>query len=106
MRKEIETLVRWYVPVYIGMLIASFLILTHWTESINLLWLMRYMEFGDNLVVAIWLYFQARRDSGRKWIWAFFGFVAQLFAAVIYLGLKLYEDRNETFNKRLNPDAE
>jgi len=23
-----------------------------------------------------------------------------------YLGLKIYEERNETFNKRLNPDAD
>jgi hypothetical protein len=114
MRKEIETLARWYIPVCIVTSIISILSPTYLkelvmksrTESIYFVWFPFFIKLADNLVVAIWLYYQGKRDSGRKWIWAFFGFVAHLFAAAFYLGLKIYEERNETFNKRLNPDAE
>ena len=114
MRKEIETLARWYIPVYIVTLIISVVITQYVKEtfpsrsflSLNLLWLYSLIRYTDSLVIAIWLYFQSKRDSGRKWIWAFFGFVAHLFAVVLYLALKIYEKRNETFNKGIETDAE
>jgi hypothetical protein len=76
------------------------------TESISFVWFPFFIKLANNLVVAIWLYYVVKRDLGRKWIWAFFGFVAHLFAALFYIGLKLYEGWDATFNKRLKPEGE
>ncbi|MBD3820698.1 MAG: hypothetical protein IE914_00325 [Thiotrichales bacterium] len=45
-----------------------------------------------SFVCAIWLYSIAKHDdTGRTWIWFVLGFTTDLFAVVIYIGLKLYE---------------
>ena len=112
MRKEIETSARWYIPVYIitlaisvfGSFFLGDMIIKKdipGPGSIYFMLLSTLTKYLDNLVIAIWLYFQLKNDSGRKWIWLFFGLVAHLYAAVLYLGLKIYEQRNKTFNNAI-----
>ena len=120
MRKEIETLATWYIPVSIVAFIVSVLMtstLAHEFGSvfgegspssiIRLYFLpgiTRLIGFADNLVVGIWLFFQVKRGDGRKALWFLFGLFAHLFAAIIYIGLTLFEQQKAS-NISLNQDA-
>jgi len=104
-RKEIETLAIWYIPVMIIMVIASGLyagyfkgILSSGQTSIGstlsfLTLVPALIKLADNVVIAIWLYFMAKKEGGRTLLWFLFGVVAHLFAAIIYIGLRLYEQQ-------------
>jgi hypothetical protein len=108
MRKEIETLAIWYIPVCIAALILNVLMISTLEHSFapvvgegaplsiglsfsSFMRITTLIGFGDNLVVGVWLFFQAKRRDGRKALWFLFGLFAHLFAAIIYIGLTLFE---------------
>ena len=113
-RKEIETLAIWYIPALIIMAAASALysgyaeeLMRDGFESIStgsklmLLSLSGYIINSiDNVVVAIWLTVQCKKENGRALLWFLFGFVASFYAALIYIGLKIYEEV-KAYNKSL-----
>jgi len=113
-RKEIETLAIWYIPVMIIMVIASGLYAGYFKEILSsgqtsigstlsfLALVPALIKLADNVVIAIWLYFMAKKEGGRTLLWFLFGVVAHLFAAIIYIGLRLYEQ--QAFNNPLMRD--
>lgn len=113
-RKEIETLAIWYIPVMIVMVIASGLYAGYFKEVLSsgqasigstlsfLTLVPALFKLADNIVIAVWLYSMAKKEGGRKVLWFLFGMVAHLFAAVIYIGLRLYEQ--QAFNNPLKRD--
>jgi len=113
-RKEIETLATWYIPAMILMLIASGLytgyfnaVLSNDQASIGttlsfLTLVPALIKLTDNIVIAVWLYFMAKKEGGRKVLWLLFGLVAHLLAAIIYIGLRIYEQ--QAFNNPLKRD--
>lgn len=113
-RKDIETLAIWYIPVMIIMVIASGLYAGYFKEVISsgptsigstlsfFTLVPALFKLADNIVIAVWLYFMARKEGGRTALWFLFGLVAHLFAAIIYIGLRLYEQ--QAFNNPLKRD--
>jgi len=119
MRKEIETLAIWFIPVYIAVLIVNVLMTSFLDRGFDVilgegaplsirlssyLHIMRLTGFADNLVVGIWLFFQAKKRDGRKALWFLFGLFAHLFAAIIYVVLTLFEEQKAS-NISLKQDA-
>lgn len=102
LRKEIERLIYWYVPTIIvalvlGFVLSSYIKSTNDTSSI-VVWgyssiniLINYLH---HIVVAVWLYTLSKKLNQKYVLWALFGLVAQLFAAVIFIVLYVYE-KNE-----------
>jgi hypothetical protein len=103
LRKEIEALAVWYVPVVIATIIASSLLTGRLNElikyeDVSVGTMMSFMAaipsligLADNLVVGIWLYLIVKGEDGRSVLWFSFGLFAHLFAAIAYICLKLYE---------------
>ena len=55
------------------------------------LFLDRLLSNLDHLVIAIWLIHTTKlRLIGTPWIWGTLGIVAGLFAAILYVGLRIY----------------
>ena len=120
MRKEIETLLIWYIPVHIAAIIVDLLMTSTLAHEVGSVLgdgaplsltlscfpgITRLIGFAYNLVVGIWLFFQAKRGGdGRKALWFLFGLFAHLFAAIIYIGLTLFEQQKAS-NISLNQDA-
>ena len=119
MRKEIETLLIWYIPVHIAAIIVDLLMTSTLAHEVGSVLgegaplsltlsffpgITRLIGFADNLVVGIWLFFQAKRGDGRNALWFLFGLFAHLFAAIIYIGLTLFEQQKAS-NISLNQDA-
>lgn len=104
-RREIETLALWYIPVFLAATIASAIgsglvrdamadgTLTMGTIVSLIGWVPALLALAPRFVVAAWLFGIARREGGRSLLWLLFGLVGHLFAAVIYLALKIYEQR-------------
>jgi hypothetical protein len=101
LRKEIEKLIYWYIP---AIMITYFVgtVVTAQVKQINgITPLLSYGFLGSTLllnhmhsiVVAIWLYFLAKKMKQRYVLWTLFGLVAHLFAAVIYLVIHLLEEK-------------
>lgn len=105
LRKEIETLSIWYIPVAIAMVLASGLVSNYFQQITSttgttigstvafLAGLPKLIQLADNLVVGIWLYHMAGKEGGRKALWLIFGVFAHLFAAAIYVGVRIYEQQ-------------
>lgn len=53
--------------------------------------LMDYSGYTYNLVVGIWLFVIVRRENGNAIHWLVFGLLAHLYAAVIYLFVRISE---------------
>lgn len=108
LRKEIETLAIWYIPAVAFVLIATaFLtgyaqeIMRDQTASPGTLFSFLSLAQGlihsvDNLVVGIWLFLRSSKEDGRRYLWSLFGLAAHLFAAIVYLALRIYEQRKES----------
>lgn len=101
LREEVEKLLYWYIPTF---LIASFI--GHFVASLVKgmngmpLWLTTLsvgislcISHIHNVVVAVWLYFLAKKMDQRYILWALFGLTSHIFAAVIFLVLNLIEEK-------------
>jgi len=111
-RKEIESLAIWYIPGFIVAFIASSILsgsareiidfgeVTPATEIVLTTSIISLAGLIDNAVVAIWLYIQGKKEKGRPILWFLFGLVAHFYAALIYIGLRIYEEQ-KAHNKRL-----
>ena len=101
LRREIEKLIYWYVPVYIiGYFIGSVFstyykaIPSSEMELTALGLAMTYFTSNlQNIVIAIWLYNISKKSNQKYIIWALFGLVAHLYAAIIFIILNLLEGR-------------
>jgi hypothetical protein len=113
MRRSIETLALWYIPVWILMAIFSgyytdyfqALIESHPSSHAMVfsVFLARLVGVADHFVVAIWLMFQKHENNWRKTLWFVFGVVSGLIGAVIYLLVKIYEEKHNAFNNKIQP---
>lgn len=104
-RNELERLALWYVPVAVLAAVASTLISGVLQErlasgeltigsTIGLFQLLpASIGLADNIVVGLWLFGLSRKEGGRSLLWFIFGLVAHLFAAVIYVSMRIYEQR-------------
>ncbi len=102
-RKEIESLALWYIPAFVIMLIFSSIYSGYLSELMDMgkvktgtsvLFASMVLQFIgniDNLVLGFWLFMQAKKENGKTILWFFFGLVAHFYAAIIYIGLKIYE---------------
>ena len=101
LRKEIEKLIYWYVPIYfLGKIVGS-IFLTYYraipdsdTELTAIGLAMTY--FANNLpgvIIAIWLYNLSKRSNQKYILWALFGLVAHLYAAIIFIILNFIEGK-------------
>ena len=113
MRKDIEILAIWYIPVVILMAGIS----AYYSDFFNELFLEGSSRVGvtlhfyallpmavktaDNLVVAVWLFFMVKKEEGRPLLWAILGLVTHLYAALLYVGLRIYE--RSALNDSLDP---
>ena len=101
LRKEIEKLIYWYVPIYIIGRIVGSVFITYYKAIPN-----SEMEltaiglamtyFANNLpsvVIAIWLYNISKQTNQKYILWALFGLVAHLYAAVIFIIINYLEGR-------------
>lgn len=101
LRKEIEKLIYWYVPIYIiGYFLAYALVVYYKAipeSAVALtaigLAMTYFANHLPNFVIAIWLYNIAKQNSQKYIIWALFGLVAHLFAAVIFIVLNVLEGK-------------
>ena len=104
-RKEIESLAIWYIPAFIfvsimGALFSGYLkdmmeygAATPGSTFAFLSAIGSFINLIDNLVVGVWLYLRGKKDGGRVILWFFFGVVANFYAALMYIGLKIYEQQ-------------
>lgn len=102
-RKDVEKLIYWYIPIYIFVWIFSIFftsyLKTFHTPAPDLIayvlfpagWIMKYL---DNIVIAIWIYSTTKKTNQKYILWSLFGLVAHLFAVVIYLVIIVIEKKN------------
>lgn len=111
-RKEIESLAIWCIPAAVVVALMSALI-TGYAKDIILdggatpgttlsfiTALGMFIKLINNFVVGIWLYLRSKEENGRPILWLLFGVVAHYFAALMYIGLKIYEQQ-KAHNKSL-----
>jgi hypothetical protein len=104
-RREIESLALWYIPVFIAVTIIT-TFLTGYANSLvetgqatpakyfaQISILSTFLNFIDNFVVGIWLYIRGKGEGGRAVLWLIFGIAAHFFAALMYIGIKIYEQQ-------------
>ena len=109
-RKEIESLAIWYIPAFIVVAVLSALFSGYINDLIEfgeatsgttmslISIISALIKLIDNFVVGIWLYLRGKKDGGRAILWLFFGVVANFYAALMYIGLKIYEQQ-KAYNK-------
>ena len=100
-RKEIESLALWYIPIFLVTLIGtslysgflkSFVETDQLSSGATITFLFMFSQVIsniDNIVVGIWLYFRSKDEDGRAVLWLLFGVVAHFFAALIYICIKI-----------------
>ncbi len=109
LRKEVEKLIYWYIP---AIMITYFLgtVVTAQVKQINgitpllswgLLATALLLNHIHSIVVSIWLYFLAKKMDQRNVLWALFGLVAHIFAAVLFVALYVYEETNPSEDKKI-----
>jgi hypothetical protein len=102
LRRDIEKLIYWYVPAVI---ISYFLGTAVAAQVKHINGVTPLLSWGlvvtsiltkhiDNIVIAIWLYFLAKRMNQRYVLWTLFGLAAHLFAVVLFIALHIYEKAN------------
>ena len=109
LRKEIEKLIYWYVPVYIiGYFLAYVLIVYYKAipESAAALTaiglaMTYFANHLPNFVIAIWLYNVAKQSNQKYILWTLFGLVAHLFAVVIFVALNVLENKFDIGKEKL-----
>jgi ABC-type spermidine/putrescine transport system permease subunit II len=111
-RKEIEKLIYWYVPVYIvGYFLASATLVFYKAipssemELTALGLAMTY--FTKNLpsvVIAIWIYQVAKKTNQKYILWTLFGLVAHIFAAIAFIVLNVLEGKFNISKEKLKEE--
>lgn len=112
LRKEIEKLILWYLfTLFLAIPIGY--ILTYIAKDQTAGFTVTYVIFPisfivkhlENIIIGIWIYQIAKQSSQKYILWSVFGLVAHLYAAVIYLVLYVYEQKNSTeaSNKAVEP---
>lgn len=109
LRKEIEKLLYWYIPMFIISSTVSSSIITY-VKSFNgepieltsvVIILSIFIKHLGNIVVGIWLYFIAKKYKQKYILWSLFGFVANIFGAVLFIALYIYEKSNNTLERNI-----
>ena len=101
-RKEIEKLLYWYIPAYFLSAITAFGFISYNKHLDDPAWIAAYiivplgilMKHLDNIVIAVWLYTLAKQLNLKYKLWALFGLIAHVFAAVLFIVLYIYEETN------------
>lgn len=102
LRKEVERLIYWYVPIILVTLVLGFIIAGYIKSSNDtssmIVWgytsINMFINHLHHIVVAVWLYTLSKKLNQKYVLWALFGLVAHLFAAAIFIVLYVYE-KNE-----------
>ncbi|MDD2828605.1 MAG: hypothetical protein PHW18_03410 [Sulfuricurvum sp.] len=110
LRKEIEKLIYWYVPILLVALVFDFIIGAHIksTNDTSSLVVWGYasasiiINYLHHFVIAIWLYVISKQLNQKYILWSLFGLVAHLFALVIFLVLYVYEKNHGIENNEIN----
>ncbi len=104
LRKDVQKLAIWYIPIALATTIVSMwwsgmlkeeIIdgnLSVGTFSATLSYIGTGLLFSGRLVVAIWLYFMVSKSTGNKYIWFMFGLAASLPALIIFIAIAIYEN--------------
>ena len=108
LRKEIEKLILWYLSALVLAIPVGF-ILTYIAKGQTVGFMIAYVimplifvaEHLENIVIAIWIYQIAKKNNQKYIIWALFGLVAHLFAAVIFITLNVLEGKLGFSTKKL-----
>ncbi|WP_373032963.1 hypothetical protein [Sulfurovum sp.] len=113
LRKDIETLLYWYIPVFIFASVVGSYLFDYFKTIENMTFAVKLSltvttilsKYLHHIVVAVWLLNVAKKENQKYILWAMFGLVAHLFAAVIYLLLYVYERKclADTANKAQEP---
>ena len=109
-RKRIEKLFLWFLPIFVVSVIFQFLLQKFLKntvdqgilkgigigDSINSAMLASYgIGFLDNLVVAIWLYFQAKELKYNRVLWPILGLFDIKAALIAFIGVTLFHTYQE-----------
>jgi hypothetical protein len=119
-KKRIEKLFLWFLPTFVLSVIFQFLVQkflkytvdqgivkgTEFGESISSVMLFSYgIGFLDNIVIAIWLYFQAKDLRYNKMLWPILGLFEVRLALIAFIGVTIFSTYQETtFNKNMKAD--
>ena len=105
-QKRIEKLLIWFLPVFLLTVLANTLSTTmlktmadtfiSQNESIatisnNIYITLKLLGGLDNLVIAVWLFFQARELKFNRYLWPIFGFVQSYNAVIIFIILIIFK---------------
>ena len=105
LRKQVESLALWYIPAFIIMGLLSSVtsglleqlfkdgIISPSTTVPFFYAIGSFVSNIDNLVVGVWLLAQSKKENSKPILWFLFGVVAHFYAAIIYIGLKIYENQ-------------
>ncbi len=100
LRKEIETLFLWYLPMFIISYISTFTFGAI-VKSMNgdpvlntsVMMALSTLTAGlDNIVIFIWLFLLTKKLNQKYILWALFGLITNYFAVIIFILLYLYEN--------------
>lgn len=101
LRKEVEKLLYWYIPAllistfigyFVATLVKSMNGMPIWMTSLSV-GISLFTGHIHNVVVAVWLYFLAKKMDQRYVLWALFGLTSHVFAVVIFLVINLIEEK-------------
>jgi hypothetical protein len=113
-RKRIEKLFLWFLPIFFLSVIYQFFyqkFLKHTVDQalikgievsdhISSAMLFSYgFGFLDNIVVAVWLYFQAKELKYNRVVWTIMGLFDFKAALIAFIGVTIFNTYQETFNE-------
>jgi len=113
LRKEIEKLIYWYIPAimisyFLGAVVTA---VTTEVQKINevtplltggILVTSILVNHIHSFVVAIWLYYLAKKMNQRNILWALFGLVTHIFAVALFIALYVYEETYPNDKDKVN----
>jgi hypothetical protein len=101
LRREVEKLLYWYIPIFLiasfaGSVIGTFLKsmngMPMWLASL-FVWISMFISHLHHFVIAIWLYFLAKKMNQKYMLWTLFGLTAHVLAAIVFLVLYLLDEK-------------
>lgn len=101
LRKEVEKLLCWYIPTlliatsvgyFVATLVKSMNGMPIWIASV-FVGISMCISHIHNVVVAIWLYFLAKKMNQKYILWTLFGLTSHVFAVIIFLVLHLLDEK-------------
>jgi hypothetical protein len=117
-RKRIESLILWFLPTFILSATAQFFVQKFLRKAIDQVTIQgfemgasinsaMFISYGigllDNIVVAIWLYFQARELRYNRVLWPILGLFQVPTALIAFIGVTLFNTYKEnSFNQKIN----